>query len=79
LGADGADPDDAGWGALLILAERWPRPVFPVTGGDLVRRGYKPGPRFGQILTRLEDWWIASEFKPGKDEILARLDVVGRD
>jgi tRNA nucleotidyltransferase/poly(A) polymerase len=74
-----ADPADSAWRALLALPERWPRPVFPVTGGDLLRKGYKPGPDFGRILTKLEDWWIASEFKPGKDEILARLAVIGRD
>lgn len=73
-----ASPADPEWRSLLTLPERWPRPVFPVTGGDLLRKGYKPGPDFGRILAQLEDWWIASEFKLGKDEILARLDGIGR-
>jgi poly(A) polymerase len=64
---------DLGWRRLLSLAERWPVPVFPVTGRDLTGRGMKPGPELGAVLRRLEDWWIASEFKPGKDAILARL------
>jgi poly(A) polymerase len=74
-----ADPADPGWHDLLTLPARWPRPAFPVSGGDLLRKGYKPGPEFGQVLTRLEDWWIASEFKPDKNEILARLDGFSRD
>jgi poly(A) polymerase len=64
---------DRGWRRLLSLAERWPVPDFPVTGRDLTGRGMKPGPELGAVLRRLEDWWIASEFKPGKDAILARL------
>jgi poly(A) polymerase len=73
-----ADPAAADWRSLLALPEQWPRPVFPITGGDLKRKGYKPGPEFGDLLAKLEDWWIASGFKPGKDELLARLDVIGR-
>lgn len=64
---------DRGWHRLLSLAKRWPVPVFPVTGRDLTGRGMKPGPELGAVLRRLEDWWIASEFKPGKDAILARV------
>jgi poly(A) polymerase len=64
---------DRGWRRLLDLAERWPMPIFPVTGRDLTGRGMKPGPELGALLRRLEDWWIASDFRPGKDAILARL------
>ena len=32
-----------------------------------------PGPEIGETLTQLEDWWVASGFKPGKDELLKRL------
>ncbi len=64
---------DRGWRRLVGLAERWKAPVFPVTGRDLTGRGMKPGPELGAALRRLEDWWIASDFKPGKDAILARL------
>jgi len=64
---------DRDWHRLLMLPGRWKIPVFPVTGRDLTGRGMKPGPELGAVLRRLEDWWIASNFKPGKDEILARL------
>lgn len=64
---------DRGWRQLLSLAQRWKIPVFPVTGRDLTGRGMKPGPELGAVLHRLEDWWIASDFKPGKDDLLARV------
>ena len=64
---------DRGWRQLLSLARRWKIPVFPVTGRDLTGRGMKPGPELGATLRRLEDWWIASDFKPDKDELLARV------
>ena len=66
-------PDDPAWKRLLRLPDRWPLPKFPVTGRDLLDRGLAPGPGLGQALRRLEDWWVAMDFKPGKDAILARL------
>jgi poly(A) polymerase len=69
----GAPLDDAAWQALLSLPERWPIPVMPVTGGDLLAAGMNPGPDIGVTLRRLEDWWVASGFTPGKQELLKRL------
>ncbi|HME98740.1 MAG TPA: CCA tRNA nucleotidyltransferase, partial [Terriglobia bacterium] len=31
----------------------WPRPL--VTGNDLIAMGFEPGPRFKEMLTRIED------------------------
>ncbi|HLF21115.1 MAG TPA: CCA tRNA nucleotidyltransferase, partial [Aestuariivirga sp.] len=58
---------------LLMLPGRWKIPVFPVTGRDLTGRGMKPGPELGTVLRRLEDWWIASDFKPDRAQLLARV------
>ncbi len=65
--------DDPAWKRLLRLASRWPIPAMPVTGRDLIAFGMEPGPDMGAVLLRLEDWWLASGFKPGKDELLQRL------
>ena len=65
--------DDRGWKKLLGLPGRWPIPKFPVTGRDLAAKGMAPGPDMGETLRRLEDWWIASDFKLGKDELLKRI------
>ena len=68
-----APMDDAGWKKLLRLPDRWPIPAMPVSGRDLIAAGMNPGPEIGVTLRRLEDWWVASDFKPGKDELLKRI------
>ena len=64
---------DERWTELLALPERWPTPKLPVSGKDLLQRGLTPGPQIGETLKRLEDWWVASDFKPGKEDLLARI------
>jgi hypothetical protein len=63
-----------GWSELYRLADERAVPVFPVKGQDLISRGMKAGPAIGETLTRLEDWWVASGFKPSKDEILDHFE-----
>lgn len=65
--------DDASWKKLMRLPGRWKIPSLPVSGRDLIEAGMAPGPDMGIALKRLEDWWVASDFKPGKDELLKRL------
>ena len=64
--------DDRRWRRLLRLPDRWTVPALPITGHDLIAAGVAPGPEVGHTLRRLEDWWLASDFKPRKDELLAR-------
>jgi poly(A) polymerase len=56
-----------------VLAEAlgWERPVFPVMGVDLLKLGAKPGPKMGEILRSVEEWWIAQDFRPSREECLA--------
>jgi poly(A) polymerase len=70
--------EDSRWRALLSLPQRWHIPVLPVSGGDLLAAGMKPGPEIGATLKALEDWWVASGFTPGKLELLNRL-TQGKD
>jgi tRNA nucleotidyltransferase/poly(A) polymerase len=63
----------AAWRELLDFPDGWSIPKFPVTGHDVIRAGVKSGKDIGAALRRLEDWWIASDFKPAKSELLARL------
>ncbi len=62
------------WQSLLDLPQRWPIPKFPVTGKDLLAAGFHSGPEMGEILQHLEDWWIASNFKPTREELLNRIE-----
>jgi poly(A) polymerase len=61
------------WHGLLHLADQWTIPVFPLKGGDLVSAGIASGPKLGQVLAALEDWWVASDFMPSKQDLLARM------
>lgn len=65
--------DDPRWKDLLELPDRWPIPALPVAGRDLLASGMSPGPEIGVMLRTLEDWWLASDFQPTRDELLKRL------
>ena len=65
--------DDDRWQALLDLLKSWPVPKFPVTGKDLIAGGEQPGPAMGEMLSQLEDWWVASDFEPTREELLSRI------
>jgi tRNA nucleotidyltransferase/poly(A) polymerase len=58
---------------MLNLPSRWAAPNFPVTGRDLIELGFPSGPDLGRELKRLEDNWIASDFKATKDELLESI------
>lgn len=69
-----APPGDPAWQNLLTLPDRWDIPSLPVSGSDLLAAGMNPGPEIGVTLRRLEDWWVASGFTPGKQDLLKRLN-----
>jgi poly(A) polymerase len=58
----------------LEETQRWQRPVFPLKGADLIARGMEAGPEIGNVLERLEQSWVASDFGLSKDELLASLN-----
>ena len=55
---------------LLGQAWAWRRPVFPVSGRDLVARGIEPGPAVGERLRELEERWADSGFSLTKEKML---------
>ncbi|TRL40122.1 CCA tRNA nucleotidyltransferase [Rhizobium straminoryzae] len=59
--------------ALLARAEAFARPVFPLTGGDVMALGISAGPRVGQLLHDLEAFWLERNFAPDKAALTARL------
>ena len=64
---------DRGWKRLQHLPDRWPIPVLPVSGHDLIASGMKASPGLGDTLRQLEDWWLAGDFKPDRQTLLQRL------
>lgn len=63
------------WRGLYARAAQWEAPRFPLSGGDLLARGFQPGPELGTILRALESAWIDSGFKLTRDELLAKARV----
>ena len=56
--------NEAAWCAMLVRAERWEAPTFPVTGEDVLARGVEAGPEVGRLLKSVEDWWIERDLRP---------------
>jgi tRNA nucleotidyltransferase (CCA-adding enzyme) len=55
--------------ALLDYLSIW-RHIKPhTTGDDLIARGLPPGPRYGEILTRLRAAWLDGEVKDKEQEL----------
>lgn len=65
--------DDAGFTQLARLPERWPIPVYPLSGRDALACGLIPGPVIGQRLKAVEDEWVASGFSLDRARLLERL------
>ncbi len=65
--------DEEGWRALYGLPAHWTPPEFPVTGKDLLARGFYAGPELGEALRALEDRWLASDFTLSRDDLLKAL------
>ena len=64
------------WRALLAMADAWQRPVFPITGGDVMAAGVAQGPLVGRILAEVEEWWIDSDFTEDEFSLAERLKAV---
>jgi poly(A) polymerase len=64
------------WRALLALADAWQRPVFPLSGRNVMAAGVPEGPLVGRILAEVEEWWIDSDFIEDEFSIAERLKAV---
>ena len=63
---------------LLDLPTRWAPPEFPLRGADILAAGLTPGPRVGNILARIKDWWIDADF-PSDLDVRAKLAEIMRE
>ncbi len=62
------------WRAALTLARDWTPPELPVSGGDALKLGLKPGPRVGALIEAVERWWIDGDFSADRAACLAELE-----
>jgi poly(A) polymerase len=50
------------WRTFLASANEWQRPVFPLSGDDVMAAGVVKGRAVGQVLSEVESWWIENGF-----------------
>lgn len=62
--------------SLLKRAETFRRPVFPVTGGDILAAGIATGPKVGETLAKLEAIWVDKNFNLTREALLERLNTL---
>ena len=43
---------------------------MPLTGEDLLKIGFKPGKTIGEIIEKLEVFWVEKNFKCSKKECI---------
>jgi tRNA nucleotidyltransferase (CCA-adding enzyme) len=48
----------------------WEIPIFPVTGGDLIKQGFKQGPDLGNQLKAMKQRWIDSDYTLEKEQLI---------
>jgi hypothetical protein len=58
---------------LVLLPERWPVPVFPLGGSDVLREGGERGPAVGALLKAVESWWVENDFRADATLLRQRL------
>ena len=64
------------WITMLGLARQWRRPQFPISGTDIMDKGVQHGPQVGQILARVEAWWIDNGFPSDMNMLTRQVDAV---
>ena len=74
----GDAPSSQGWRDLLALPERWQPVRFPLGGADVMALGIPAGPRVGELLRALEEWWIAGDFAADDAGLRAKLEELVR-
>ena len=67
------------WQAALAMARRWTPPELPVSGGDALKLGLKPGPKVGTLIDAVERWWIEGDFTADRAACLAELQRLAQD
>lgn len=48
-------------------------PPFPVEGNDVINAGIPTGPKVGEILKTVENWWLDRNFEPGRRACLDKI------
>lgn len=60
------------WQQLMDLPDNWQIPAPPIAGRDIIKLGAKPGPIVGEIIQKLEQCWIDSDFSLERDFLIQK-------
>ncbi|GAA5109473.1 CCA tRNA nucleotidyltransferase [Bartonella jaculi] len=60
---------------LYQLARKWQIPTFPISGKDLIEKGWAKGALLGQKLKELEVIWIESGFLIDRNGLLGKINL----
>lgn len=66
----------AQWIAMLDAVDSWTRPEFPLDGHDVAALGVPAGPAVGELLERVEAWWLEGGFAADRAACLDRLRAI---
>ena len=59
---------------IIEQLKDWDIPIFPISGSDMMDRGFEPGPELGSMMKAMEDYWIEEGFHPSPDQLFAKLN-----
>jgi poly(A) polymerase len=68
--------ESARWITLLDATDSWQPVELPIRGADCLELGVPRGPEIGRLLGRVEQWWEESDYRPDREQCLARLRAV---
>ncbi len=75
-------PDEASGQAGRLALDQvkgWPKPRFPLAGADILKLGIDKGPRVGELLRAVEEWWISQDFQGDHSQCLGRARSLAQD
>lgn len=66
----------AAWIRIVEAILAWKPVTFPLRGQDVMGLGIPAGPKIGDLLKQIQDWWIEKDFQPNREECLETLKTL---
>ncbi len=70
--------DNGALASDITWMKSWQAPVLPVTGDDVLKAGVVPGPVVGEILGKVEAFWLAQDMQPDRAACLEKIATLIR-
>lgn len=64
------------WRALLPMIESWKPPKLPLDGHHVRLAGVADGPKIGEVLREVEEWWIDTDFTTDEYALIERMKAI---